>query len=165
MGLASWTPLPEAQRMLNTLAASRRPAGANLRWLCAARCRPHTLWGFTSHGGGAQPGGMADATPVIPADAAAAGPQPGDAAGPAERGEDLDFDTWQALQLPMALCTACAACGAGVRLRAMLKSTVFRVEFLGVDQLSLAYGNHTAKTDAALCRRRLALSACKAVIG
>lgn len=49
------------------------------------------------------------------ADAVAAGPQPGDAAGLPERGEELDFDAWQALQLPMALCTACAACGAGVR--------------------------------------------------
>lgn len=28
MGLASWTPLSEAQRMLNSLAASRQPAGA-----------------------------------------------------------------------------------------------------------------------------------------
>jgi hypothetical protein len=57
---------------------------------------------------------------------AAAGPQPGDAAGLAERGEDLDFDGWQALQLPMALCTACAACGAGVRPPHMLQSVKSR---------------------------------------
>lgn len=52
------------------------------------------------------------------ADTASGGPQPGDAATAAAEGgrggEDLDFDRWQALGLPMALCTACAACGAGV---------------------------------------------------
>ena len=43
------------------------------------------------------------------------GPLPGDPAAAAadiSRGEDLDFDRWQSLGLPMALCTSCAACGA-----------------------------------------------------
>lgn len=82
MGLASWTPLPEAQRMLNQLAASRQPG------------------------------------------AVAAGPQPGDAAASVGQGEDLDFDNWQALELPMALCTACAACGAGVRRAHLVDASV-----------------------------------------
>ena len=39
MGLASWTPLPEAQRMLNGLAASRRPAGGQrCSLLCQDSC-------------------------------------------------------------------------------------------------------------------------------
>lgn len=42
------------------------------------------------------------------------GPLPGDAANSCS-GEELDFDRWLSLELPMALCTACACCGAGVR--------------------------------------------------
>lgn len=39
---------------------------------------------------------------------------PGDAANSCS-GDELDFDKWLSLDLPMALCTACACCGAGVR--------------------------------------------------
>jgi len=76
MGLGSWTPLSDAQRRLNALAAERS-------------------------------GSVMDG-----------GPKPGDAAqsaNGASGGDDLDFDRWQSLGLPMALCTACACCGAGVR--------------------------------------------------
>lgn len=96
--------------------------------------------------------------------AAAAGPQPGDAAGPAERGEDLDFDGWQALQLPMALCTACAACGAGVRPPHVLQSVGSRGR-KGLPTLPACAV--CADLSAAACRRqavRLAHLACRAVL-
>ena len=163
MGLASWVPLSEAQRMLNSLAAARQPAGLRpLKHDPPSETRPNTTHcqaskilqfaakrsalvschtdTFAGHPlpqqqlpqnallmthqisnsfktcASQQPKFMTPAIPDSLADAAAGGPQPGDAAaGGGCSGEDLDFDRWQALELPMALCTACAACGAGVR--------------------------------------------------